>query len=226
MSHYFSLYYSPGSSRFSLTCAFQRSLASSDKPRHFAAFEWGMNLSLIIIRIWWHLQIKHVKKYIYRDKPAGYLILLTGSVYEYSFNTYIIAQLLNKFSVIYGTQRFITALTRACCWSQFWDKWIQAISSYDFSLRSLFRRVQAQKVTTRSAMAFCPSVHKYHGLTLTERIFMKFRMWGLYKNLSTAIQCLLKSGKNNTVYLHTYTYFLSLVIVTFHSQTKTLFTER
>ena len=39
MSQYTSLYYRPSSSRFFLTCVFQRSLASSVKPRYFAVFK-------------------------------------------------------------------------------------------------------------------------------------------------------------------------------------------
>jgi hypothetical protein len=55
MSQYIFFYFSPSYSRFFLTCAFQRSLASNVMPRYFAALEWGMTLSFTIIGICWHL---------------------------------------------------------------------------------------------------------------------------------------------------------------------------
>jgi len=55
MSQYIFLYFSPSSSRFFLTRAYKRSLASGVMPRHFAVFEWGMTLSFIVIGVCWHL---------------------------------------------------------------------------------------------------------------------------------------------------------------------------
>ena len=54
MSQHIFFYFSPSSSRFFLTCAFQRSLASSVMPRYFAVLEWGMTLPFRVIGIWWH----------------------------------------------------------------------------------------------------------------------------------------------------------------------------
>jgi hypothetical protein len=55
MSQYILFYFSPSSSRYFLTRAFQRSLASSVMPGYFSVIDWGMALSLLVIGICWHL---------------------------------------------------------------------------------------------------------------------------------------------------------------------------
>jgi hypothetical protein len=48
-----------------------------------------------------------------------------------------VAQLLKNFQTFYGTQRFITVLTRALHWSLSWVRSIQSIPPYPISLRSI-----------------------------------------------------------------------------------------
>jgi len=35
-----------------------------------------------------------------------------------------------NFAAFYKTRRFITVFTRCCCWSLYWDSWIQSTPSH------------------------------------------------------------------------------------------------
>jgi hypothetical protein len=92
----------------------------------------------------------------FRIQKTQYLLTPWSIVH---FDKLIVAHLINKFPVIYGTWRFITVFTRARHRSLSWATWIQSTSSYSNCLRSLRMHI------------YYLSIHSYVFLVVFRQIF-------------------------------------------------------